>query len=124
MNSAHRNPRVRRGVTFVALAAVLGLAAGLLSQCRMTESVTGLDTKAGNNSNSRSECVQRCNDAYKDGREAEDARWKAAIRACGRDETCQRTENRLHNDRQAALVDAMQACKNSCYNEGSGVGGR
>ena len=43
----HRNPRLRRGFAFVALAAVLGLSAVSLTQCRMVnDTVTGVDLSA------------------------------------------------------------------------------
>src|SRR5438093_8117753 len=49
MHIDHRNPRVRRGFAFVALAAVLGLTAVGLTQCRMVnDNVTGVDLRAGN----------------------------------------------------------------------------
>ena len=125
MNRTAQPSRLRRGAAFMGLAATLGLVAVGLTQCRLAEeSVTGLDLKAGSSAGSRADCVHACNDAYRDGREAEDARWKAAVRACGTDLECQRAANRAHNEILQGLVDAMQACKNNCYNEGGGSGGR
>ena len=84
MNIDHRNPRVRRGFAFVALAAVLGLSALGLTQCRMVnDNVTGVDLRAGNGQLShRSSCSRRCNDQFKSCIRAEEARYKAAKRAC------------------------------------------
>src|SRR5207249_6806767 len=82
MNIDHRNPRLRRGFAFVALAAVLGLSAVGLTQCRMVDdTVTGVDVKSTTGLNAVSDCMHRCNEAYKQCRKAEDARHKAALRA-------------------------------------------
>ena len=60
MNIDHRNPRLRRGFAFVALAAVLGLAAVGLSQCRMVDdTVTGVDLSANSGLSARSDCVHQ-----------------------------------------------------------------
>ena len=76
MNIDHRNPRVRRGFAFVALAAVLGLAAVGLTQCRMVnDNVTGVDLRSGNGqANARSTCVKQCNEKFKACQRSEDAR--------------------------------------------------
>src|SRR5213594_1821570 len=83
MHIDHRNPRVRRGFAFVALAAVLGLAAVGITQCRMVnDNVTGVDLRAGAGTLSgRSSCVHRCNDAFKACLRTEESRYKAAKRA-------------------------------------------
>src|SRR6185503_10662937 len=66
MHIDHRNPRVRRGFAFVALAAVLGLTAVGLTQCRMTnDTVTGVDLNAASGLSARSDCVRSCNDSFK-----------------------------------------------------------
>src|SRR5437870_13741275 len=79
MNFDNRTPRLRRGFAFVALAAVLGLAAVGLTQCRMVnDTVTGIDLSANSGLNARSNCVHQCNEKYKACRRAEDARHKAA----------------------------------------------
>ena len=60
MHIDHRNPRVRRGFAFVALAAVLGLSAVGLTQCRMVDdTVTGVDVRSSDSfkSRGRSRCV-------------------------------------------------------------------
>jgi hypothetical protein len=125
MNIDHRNPRLRRGFAFVALAALLGLSVVGLSQCRLVnDTVTGVDLNANSGLNARSDCVHHCNDQYKACKRAEDARHKSAQRACGNDKTCKKNEQRLHKDNQLACVRAMQDCKRNCYNEGAGIGGR
>jgi len=125
MNIDHRNPRLRRGFAFVALAALLGLSVVGLSQCRMVDdTVTGVDLQANSGMNARSDCVHQCNDQYKACKRAEDARHKQAQRDCGSDKACKKAEQRTHKDNKLACVRAMQDCKRNCYNEGSGVGGR
>jgi len=125
MNIDHRNPRLRRGFAFVALAALLGLSVVGLSQCRMVDdTVTGVDLKANSGVNARSDCVHQCNEKYKACKRAEDARHKAQVRTCGSDKSCKKDEQRLHKELHLACVRAMQECKRSCYNEGAGIGGR
>ena len=125
MHIDHRNPRVRRGFAFVALAAVLGLAAVGLSQCRMTsDTVTGVDLQSASGLNARSGCVHGCNDAFKSCLRAEQARHKAAKAACGHDNACKKAEQRLNNSNQKECVRQRQLCKKGCYNEGAGTGGR
>jgi hypothetical protein len=125
MHIDHRNPRVRRGFAFVALAAVLGLAAVGITQCRMVnDNVTGVDLRAGAGTLShRSSCARRCNDQFKACIRAEEARYKAAKRACGHDFTCKKNEQRKHRDNIKACENAKRQCKKSCYNEGAGNSG-
>jgi hypothetical protein len=125
MHIDHRNPRVRRGFAFVALAAVLGLAAVGLSQCRMTsDTVTGVDLTSASGLGARSTCVRQCNAAFKDCQRAEASRHKGAKAACGSDNACKKAEQRLHQTNLKDCVRDRQLCKQGCYNEGSGTAGR
>jgi hypothetical protein len=126
MHIDHRNPRVRRGFAFVALAAVLGLSAVGLTQCRLVDdTVTGVDVRSNSGFlNAVSDCVHQCNEKFKACQKAEEARHKAALRACG-DAACKKAENKLHKDNQKNCVRSMQLCKRNChYNEGAGSSGR
>ena len=125
MNIDHRNPRLRRGFAFVALAAVLGLAAVGITQCRMVnDNVTGVDLRAGAGTLSgRSSCVHHCNDLYKACLRGEESRYKSAKRACGSDFSCKKAEQRLHRDNIKACENSKKQCKKSCYNEGAGNAG-
>jgi hypothetical protein len=117
--------QVRRGLRTVALLSVLGLAVTGLSQCRMVDdNVTGVDLHAMGSVNDRSDCVQRCNDVFKENERRDDAKHSAEVRACGGDQACKKDADARDKNRHAANVDAMQECKRSCYNEGSGSGGR
>lgn len=127
MNFDHRNPRLRRGFAFVALAAVLGLSAVGLTQCRMVDdTVTGVDVRSNTGfSNGRSACVHQCNEKYKACKRAEDARHKQAVRDCAGDNACKKAENTLHKNNHKDCVRAMQLCKKNCrYREGAGSAGR
>ena len=125
MNIDHRNPRLRRGFAFVALAALLGLSVVGLSQCRLVDdTVTGVELQANSGVSARSDCVHQCNEKYKACKRAEEARHKAAKRACNSEKVCKKAEERLHKENKAACKDAMKDCKRNCYNEGAGIGGR
>jgi len=125
MNIDHRNPRLRRGFAFVALAALLGLAAIGLTQCRLVDdTVTGVDLKSHSGLSHGSTCVKPCREAYKLCKKAEDARHKTAIRACGGDKVCKKDEDRLHKQNRSNCKQAWKDCKAGCYNEGAGSGGR
>jgi len=123
----HRNPRLRRGFTFLALAAVLGLAVVGLTQCRMVDdTVTGTDLRSNTGEHARSDCVRQCNERYKFCKRAEEALHKANKKACSDLPTssarklCKKEEHKRHNDAHKACVAAKKACKSGCYNEGGG----
>ena len=120
-----KNIQVRRGFKTLALTAMLGFAVVGLSQCRMVEdTLTGVELNSQDGVNARSECVQKCNDKYKAAQRAEDARYEAALRACGTNRTCKAAEKANHKANDQQIVKDMQECKRTCYNEGSGGGGR
>ena len=113
-----------RGVSLVALAAILGLAAASLCQCRLVrDNVSGVDLGAASNASARSECIHRCNDNRDAALAAEDARHRAALLVCGDDAACQDAEDQLHDQIVAGIIQDMKTCKKNCYNEGSGDGG-
>jgi len=126
MHIDHRNPRVRRGFAFVALAAVLGLTAVGLTQCRMVnDNVTGVDLRSGNGTlSARSACVKQCNEKFKTCQKNEEARHKAAKKACGsHNSACKKAEEQKHNTNLKACESAKKQCKAGCYNEGAGNAG-
>jgi hypothetical protein len=107
-----------------AVAAATVLAVTGLTQCRMMpESLTGIEVHRGGLS-AKSDCIRGCNDAFQAGREAEESRHRDALQACGSDVACKHAESALHTANLQALVDQQRGCKNACYNEGSGDGGR
>ena len=125
MNIDHRNPRLRRGFAFVALAAVLGLSAVGLTQCRMVDdTVTGVDLKSNPGLSARSACVRQCNEAAKQCKKQESIRHKLAKRACGHDAACRKAESRRHKEAKKECSRRKKLCKRNCYNEGAGSAGR
>ena len=122
--------RVSRGSKFVALAALLALSAIGLTQCRLVDhSVTGVDFQS-QNFNAREACMKKCDDIFKAAREAEDKRHKAADKKCDllRDkkqrEACKKAEHDLTEANKKRIENDKKNCKNHCYNEGGGKGGR
>ena len=134
MNIDHRNPRLRRGFAFVALAAVLGLSVVGLTQCRMVDdTVTGVDVRSNSDlhGRGRSQCVHRCNDQFKKCIKDETARHKAADRACRKikntpsRKACQKAELKKHFANLKLCVLQKLICKKNCnYREGAGSAGR
>jgi len=125
MNIDHRNPRLRRGFAFVALAALLGLSVVGLSQCRLVDdTVTGVDLQANSRFSARGDCKRQCHQKEKACKRAEEARHKAAKRACLSDKACRKAEERTHKyNKQGCKIDKL-ICQRNCYNEGAGIGGR
>ena len=126
MNIDHRNPRLRRGFAFVALAAVLGLAAVGLSQCRMVnDTVTGVDLSASGQLKAKSVCVKACNEQYKICKRAAEATYKACKKACGsHNSACRKACEYQYKPAKKACVVQKNLCKKGCYNEGAGTAGR
>lgn len=119
--------QIRRTVKTVALTSLLGLATLGLSQCRMvSDNVTGVEIESTDTYNGRgkADCVKRCNDEFKAAKRSEDARHKAAVRACGNDRVCKKDAGKLNKDNLKDIIRDMQECKRGCYNEGGGIGGR
>lgn len=126
MNFDHRNPRLRRGFAFVALAAVLGLAAVGLTQCRaVNDTVTGVDlSNTSGDLHAKMSCTKKCNDQYKSCIRAAEAKYKTAKKACHWNWFCLKNAQKTFvNDLKACELQ-KKLCKKSCYNEGSGSAGR
>lgn len=126
----HRNPRLRRGFAFVALAAVLGLSAVGLTQCRLVnDTVTGVDLKANTGLNAKSACNRQCNEKQKACKRAEEALKKANQKACkllptsAERKLCKKQESIRHKAAKKACDADKKACKAGCYNEGAGTVG-
>jgi hypothetical protein len=112
-----------RSLSLLVLAAVLGFALVGLSQCRsISDNVSGVQLRTAGSLSGKSDCVRRCNDQYKADQRSEEARHKAALKSCGRDNVCKQEENNVHKKLLAGIVAHKNACKRSCYNEGAGSG--
>ena len=126
MNHIRKNPRPSKNVlTAIALTCTLGLTAVGLSQCRMIDdTVAGVDLKSSGSVGRRNDCMDECEDKYRDAKKAEDRRHKDAMKACGRDTECKDKENDLHKANSRKIKADKATCKDGCYNEGGGGGGR
>ena len=132
MNIDHRNPRLRRGFAFVALAAVLGLSAVGLSQCRMVnDTVTGVDLKSNSGfGGGNSACKKACNEAFKQCKKEESARHKIEKKNCDQlpkpqKDECKKAESERHKAAKKECSERKKACKAACnYHEGAGSAGR
>jgi hypothetical protein len=125
MHAANLKSRIRRKVSFVAMAAVLGLSAIGLTQCRMTDdTITGVDINSSETFGSHKTCTRKCDRTYKDASKAEEVRHRIALRQCGRNATCRKAENVKHKQLKEQIQKDRVRCKKGCYNEGGGKGGR
>jgi len=79
-----------------------------------------LDTLAGGNP-----CIAACNDAFKAGQKAEQARHKAALTACNGNPACKQAESDLHSAIMDELVSDKDDCKLACqHQQGTATGGQ
>ena len=118
--TAPRRSRLQR----LAVAALLGFALVGLSQCRsVSDQVTGLSLETPRTLSTRSSCAHRCNSQFKAAVVAEQLRYIAAKRSCGRGWACKKGEERIHAQNLARILDRKRHCKRTCYNEGAGNSG-
>jgi len=114
----------------LALVGVLALAAIGLTQCRIVQDrLTGVDLRSGSAQSAYSDCIRDCNDAFKACSIVEDDEHAKQMTACATlsdreaQKACKKAELDRHQDAHLACVDAKNACKDACYNEGGGTGG-
>jgi hypothetical protein len=133
-----RTPRVRRGFTFIALAAVLSLSAVGLTQCRlMDDSVTGVDVKSTTNyqnssksNKSKEKCLKQCVKDFKKCLKDRDNSCKNRKRNCDKlpkrnRDGCKKNESDRRKGRLLECLRDLHSCEKACrYREGSGGGGR
>jgi hypothetical protein len=131
MNIDHRNPRLRRGFAFIALAAVLGLSAVGLTQCRLVDdTVTGVDLRSSTGLHGKSSCKSQCREKYKHCLRDAKSDYKSAYRDCQRihnyweRKACKKAASRAYKDALKDCYKEYKNCRNGCYNEGSGSAGR
>lgn len=122
----HARPnRLRRAVTFAALAALLGLVSLTLSQCTMVgDSLTGVSLDR----NGPTSCVKQCNDFYKGEFDREQKLHETNVEGClaldqpARGE-CLAAEDARHIAAMEALGAAKIECQNNCHRQGTGSAG-
>jgi hypothetical protein len=117
MRFATPPPRLRRALSFSALAVVLAFTSLTLSQCRsVADRVTGVQPLT----TSSTTCVDRCRDIYRISIIIENAIHRIKEQICRGDAACLASEAARH---QAALNKIEQnriACLADCHNQGGG----
>ena len=99
--------RLRRAITYGALAALLSIVTVMLSQCTMIgERLTGVSLDRSQ----RASCIGNCKDAR-------DACLVQAAHDCGG------TEGECYRAAAALCQEQFQACKNNCHKQGGGNAG-
>ena len=106
----------------IAGAAFFAMAASSPECARTNDSLTGPITAFDTADN---ECVSLCIGLFQESMRTEHARFKAAIAACGEDETCIENEEEIHE----AMIAELQADKGDClrncnHNQGEGSSGQ
>jgi len=122
MNRANPTPSPRRALAAAAvIAALVGLAA-LLAQCRMVSNdVLGVGLQHGGDQSSA--CTADCKQTAIQQKMAEDDLHKANVKACDKDETCLKTEEKRHEAALNAIEKAGEDCVNNCHSQGRGTAG-
>jgi hypothetical protein len=131
----HRVHGWKGGLARLMLLPVLTLAVFGLTQCRsgVGDLVTGVDARdagALHGGGRSSRCQLRCDARYRACRRSEEARHRAALKACDRlsreeRRACVRQERIVHARARAECVAEKTRCRRDCrYREGSGTGGR
>ena len=70
-------------------------------------------------------CIDACNDAFKAGQKAEQARHKAAIDGCNGNPDCKHAESDLHSAIMDELTYDKDECKLACqHQQGTATGGQ
>jgi len=123
MRLAHRFPRLRRGASFLALFALLGLTAVGLSQCRaVQDNLTGVS--AGLARSGPGNCISQCAKAYADSNRVETELHVENVHACGGDPVCEALELARHEAAVQRIVEGRKACMDDCRYQSGGFGGQ
>ena len=117
--------------SLAAMIAVLGLSALALTQCRITESTTGVNLEGnGLYGGGRSSCEKECNEDFKRCKKEADDRFKDIKDACNQlsgeeKKECKKAASERHKDAKQECSERKRACKAACrYREGGGSAGR
>jgi hypothetical protein len=105
-----------RGIKTAVLAIVLSLTVVGLSQCRMADdNITGVGLDLHNsNAINWTVCSSACNGDYKAAERAEDLRYRAAIKSCGKDAACAASATTRSKANHAQNVQNLQDCQRAC----------
>jgi hypothetical protein len=115
--ASHRG--LRRVTIYGGLLLTLGLAAGSLTQCTMTDdNVTGISLADAKNKPDK--CLKECGKAY-DKAVREEFRLNHKNRKkCDEDPVCVALEQERHRDALAGIEDEYTECRSECHHQGGG----
>ncbi len=123
MRLAHRLPRLRRGLSLLALFALLGFVAVGLSQCKaVQDNLTGVSAglaKAGPGG-----CISKCARDYADSNRVEIELHVANVQGCDGDPVCEALEEARHEAAVDRIVAGRENCFNECRYQSGGTGGQ
>jgi hypothetical protein len=114
MRLATLRPRLRRALSFSALAVILAFTSLTLSQCRMvTDRLTGVQPL-----NHRLDCAERCRDIYRISIIIENAIHQIRVHICHNNASCLATEQARHQAALARIEQNRINCLQDCHNQG------
>lgn len=117
MRLATLRPRLRRALSFSALAVVLAFTSLTLSQCRMVQDrLTGVDVLH----NRGRDCVDRCRDIYRVSIVIENAIHRIKVHLCHGNASCLAAEAARHQAALARIEQRRVECLKDCHNQGGG----
>jgi len=117
---------LRRHYSRVVVSCSLVVLACAALSCRMIDQpATGIDPSLTVEAqNDKVECFKQCREKFRSGVQQEQERYMAERAACAGDQECIQAAVERHRENLEQLREAQQECRDACYNEGSGGGGR
>lgn len=117
MRLATLRPRLRRALSFSALAAFLAFTSLTLTQCRMvTDRLTGVEVLHQQSG----QCVERCRDIYRVSLIIENAIHRIKVHLCHDNASCLAVEGARHQAALARIEQRRIDCLKDCHNQGGG----
>jgi hypothetical protein len=111
--------RLRRAVSYIVLAAALGVVSFTLTQCTLVDS-----TGVGLDRNAPTTCIKACNDAAQAAREQCKRDHETARELCAGDPDCLLQADAARDECNAAANAAKEECQDNCaHHQGSGSAG-
>jgi len=119
MRLANLRPRLRRALSFSALAVILAFTSLTLSQCRMvTDRVTGVQPLH----HRPVDCIERCRDIYRISIIIENAIHRIKVQLCHGGAACLAAEEARHQAALAKIEQNRINCLQDCHDQGGGDG--
>ena len=118
-----RHPGVRRALSYLSLAALLGITVVTLSQCRAVEdNLTGVSASLARGGPGT--CISRCAKAASDLMRAEEEQNQINRDNCGGDAICLALEKARNAEAKADIEEGRRECFDGCHYQSGGKGGR